>query len=282
MSHNLTDFLPSDTIRTTETASPCAVRRDGELGESRMTRSQIVRRLRSSGANRWAGSLIVFALFVPFAHTQEPTASQIFENFRKVYVKMKAFAADFEEETTMDRQTRTAKGQLLFQKPNKLRQKYLDPKNPNGPPAQEIILDGKTSWSYTPWLNQVTRKEMNPQSSRELLPGAGENFEKLSANFTIARKADPVAAKKGVYLLEMTPKPTKETPAGSETLEVWIRASDWAPIQFAYTNKPNDMRTVMRFTSLNLDAEPNPKAFTFVPPAGVEVVTIKDDYKADK
>jgi outer membrane lipoprotein-sorting protein len=212
---------------------------------------------------------------------EEYTASQVFSKFQAVYAKTKTVAALFDETTIMDGQRRTATGRLIFSKPNLLRQEYYDPKDPKTV-AQVIVLDGKMSWSFTPWLNQVTRKAIDARSSRELFPGAGENFEKIATNFVLKLKKDDAARKKGAYLLVIEPKPNATGKVGNEYLEAWIRSSDWLPMQFSYTNKASDVVTIVSLRDMKLDVTPPKNAFVFDVPPGVEVVTIKDDYKNDK
>lgn len=212
---------------------------------------------------------------------EELTALEVFEKFQAVYAKTKTVAAVFDEVTLLDGQRRTATGRLLFSKPNLLRQEYYDPKDPKTI-AQVIVLDGKTSWSYVPWLNQVTRKAMNPEASRELFPGAGENFENIPKNFTLRLKKDEAARKKGVYLLVVEPKPDTASKNVSEFLEVWISSGSGLPIQFSYTNRENDVVTVVSLRDMKLNVTPPPNAFVFTVPPGAEVVTLKDDSKNDK
>ncbi|MDA1192332.1 MAG: outer membrane lipoprotein carrier protein LolA [Candidatus Poribacteria bacterium] len=213
------------------------------------------------------------------AHGQ--TAASVFQNFQKSYANVKSISADFQETTIMDGQKRTAKGHLQFQKPNLLRQEYLDETDPTVT-TQLIVLDGEMSWSYTPWLNQVTRKRLNPKTSQEILPGAGKNFENIPANYDLALKQDAMAAEKGIHLLEMRPKPGPDGAVIGEYLEVWIRAEDWVPVQFSYTNVENDVVTIVRLEKLNLKATPKKGAFSFEPPRGVEIITITDDYLNDE
>jgi len=221
------------------------------------------------------------AFSVSTARAQELTAEQVFGKMQAVYAKMKTVAAVFDETTIMDGDRRTAKGRLIFGKPNLLRQEYFDPKDAKSV-AQVIVLDGSMSWSFTPWLNQVTRKEMDTKSSRELLPGAGENLELVPKSFSLSLKKDDAARRKGVYLLHMEPKPGTRGVGVGEHLEIWVSQKDWLPVQVSYTNTENDVVTIIAFNDMKLDVTPPKNAFKFEVPPGVEVVTIKDDYKRDR
>lgn len=225
--------------------------------------------------------LLTFGIGLTTVRGEELTALEIFEKFQAVYAKTKTVAAIFDEVTLLDGQRRTATGRLIFSKPNLLRQEYYDPKDPKTI-AQVIVLDGKTSWSYVPWLNQVTRKAMNPNASRELFPGAGENFENIPKNFTLKLKNDDAARKKGSYLLVVEPKADTPNKNTTEFLEVWIRSSNWLPVQFSYTNRESDVVTIVSLRDMKLNVTPPQNAFVFTVPPGAEVVTLKDDYKNDK
>jgi len=241
----------------------------------------MMRRQRFGG---WWFLLIIWGLGFVWSFSvraQGLTAMEVFEKFQAVYSKTKTVAALFDETTIMDGRRRTATGRLIFSKPNLLRQEYYDPKDPKTI-AQVIVLDGKMSWSFTPWLNQVTRKALDPKSSRELFPGAGENFEKIPQNFTLRLKKDEVAQKKGVYLLVIEPKPDASGKTGNEFLEAWIRSSDWLPMQFSYTNRASDVVTIVSLRDVKLDVTPPKNAFVFTVPPGVEVVTIQDDSQNDR
>ncbi|GIX06298.1 MAG: hypothetical protein KatS3mg115_0701 [Candidatus Poribacteria bacterium] len=233
-------------------------------------------------AVRWGlwGVACVTVLLSGIAQRRPLTPQEVFANFQQAYAKLHAIQARFEEATVIAGERRTAKGEIIFQKPNLLRQAYLDPNDPLVT-AQLIVVDGENSWSYTPWLNQVTRKRLNPKTAQEILPGAGPNFEKLPENYDLSLLSDEAAAKRNMYHLEIRPKPTAQTPVVQEKLEVWIRAEDWIPVQIAYTNEAEEVTTVITLTQVDLNAQPSPETFQFVPPPGVEVITITDSSVAE-
>ena len=216
-------------------------------------------------------SLLIPLLLIPIALGADkgPTVKQIYENFRKVYLSSKNFQADFEEVTYLGGRKSTAKGRLIFARPNLLRKEYFDPKDPSKL-AQLIILDGKTAWSYTPWLGQVTKQEM--RGGKELLPGVGETFEKLLERYEVKLVPDEAANKKGVYKAEIRPKP--ELGGSKEYLEVWIDGKLWVPVQIAYHNPENKTTTIITFKNIKIDQKLDPSTFKFTPPEGVEVITV--------
>ena len=208
---------------------------------------------------------------------------QIFKNFQKTYKTSKNFSADFEE-TTYQKDTKSvAKGRLIFAKPNLLRTEYIDRNNPKRL-AQLIIHDGKTSWSYVPLLNQVTKLE-SKSKNRELIQGIGESIEKLKKTYNMKLVEDKVAESKGVYHIELSPKDPIRSSSGQgrqtiESIEIWMRSKDWIPVQFSYKSESEafgDTTIVISFKNIKIDQELPESTFVFEVPKGAEVIDISDE-----
>lgn len=203
------------------------------------------------------------------------TIDEIYRNFKAAYERMENFSADFEQTTHYQNQRNIAKGKLIFGKPNLLRQEYFDNANPEQL-SQLIVLDGKTSWSYTPWLNQVTKTEAK---GKELLPGIGKSLENLPKNYNMELIEDKIANPKGIYRVKLSPKQIKQksTEQGAplpEIIEVWIRAKDWAPVQFSYKNQANDMLIITALKNVKLNQKLDESTFKFTVPKDAEVINI--------
>jgi len=204
------------------------------------------------------------------------TADEIYRNFKNTYEQTENFSADFEQTTHYQNQRSITKGKLFFGKPNLLRQEYFDKDDPEEI-AQLIILDGKTSWSYTPWLSQVTKTEAK---GKELLPGIGKSLENLPKNYNMELVEDEIANPKGVYRLKLspkqiiTPKSNKQNSPLPEIIEVWIQSKDWAPVQFSYKDQSNDMLIVTALKNVKLNEKLDESTFKFTVPKGIEVINI--------
>ena len=211
------------------------------------------------------------------------TIDEIYRNFKATYERTENFSADFEQTTHYQNQRSIAKGRLIFGKPNLLRQEYFDNANPEEL-AQLIVLDGKTSWSYTPWLNQVTK---TTSKGKELLPGIGKSLENLPKNYNMELVEDEIANPKGIYRMKLspkrvTPKSTRQEPRTPieqsallpEIIEVWIRSKDWAPVQFSYKNQANDMLIVTALKNVKLNQKLDESTFKFTVPKDAEVINI--------
>ena len=211
------------------------------------------------------------------------TVDEIYRNFKATYERTENFSADFEQTTHYQNQRSIAKGKLIFGKPNLLRQEYFDNANPKEL-SQLIILDGKTSWSYTPWLDQVTKTE---SKGKELLPGIGKSLEDLPKNYNMDVVEDEIANPKGIYRVKLspkqiTPKSTRQEPRTPieqsaplpEIIEIWIQSKDWAPVQFSYKNQANDMLIITALKNVKLNQKLDKSTFKFTVPKDAEVINI--------
>jgi outer membrane lipoprotein-sorting protein len=211
------------------------------------------------------------------------TAEEVFKQFQARYQKSRNFRADFEEISFMSSQKSITKGKLVFQKPNMLRKEYQDP-NDTSKISQLILSNGKIIWSYTPWLNQATRQELkNSEAHREFLPGIGSSLEKLKAHYDLSLFEDPIAKKKGVYVLQLTPKKGIKGIKGIndpafDAIQAWIRPSDWMPLQFSYEDKKSNMTLIISFNekTIRVDEKLNNSIFEFQPPKGIEIIDVPD------
>jgi len=207
------------------------------------------------------------------------TVEEIYTKFSALYNSSKNFSADFKEITHIQNNRRTAKGKIIFAKPNLLRQKYIDQSNPKQL-LSLLILDGKMSWNYVPILNQVTKSKVE---GKELLPGIGQPLKKFQENFDLKLIKDEVGEKKGIYhlLLSIKQKKTdvesnvaqKAQPTPVE-IEIWLRAEDYVPIQFSYKNKDLLYITSFDVKSIKLNQKLDTSTFKMGIPDGVEIINI--------
>ena len=231
------------------------------------------------------GQLLTFFLIAGGQSGFAYTVDEIFHKFKAAYDTSKNFSAEFEETTLQDGNKSTASGKLLFSKPNLLRKEYLSRGDPSQT-VQLIILDGDYSWSYTPMLNQVNKMRWNNPNRNELLPGIGASLEDVQENYHMHLVPDVIAKKKGVYQIELMPKPhllsqpADETQHAREMLGVWVQSSDWLPVQFGYRSEREDGSTLSVTVSLKKirrDEEIAPDTFKFVIPDDVEVIDLSSD-----
>jgi outer membrane lipoprotein-sorting protein len=212
------------------------------------------------------------------------SVNEIVKNFRKKYEKTNNFSADFEQTTIVAGRKRVANGRLSFQKPNLLRQEYLDPSDPKHT-TQLIVSDGQTLWSYTPLINQVTKTKLEQDESHmELLPGFGRELENIEKNYSLSIVEDKLAGKRGIHSVELIPVPAKvgapqerdEVSDLFDVLQVWIRDEDSVPVQFMYKHRKNETTFVLSFKNIKINENIDESTFKFEVPKGVQVITVPE------
>ena len=126
----------------------------------------------------------------------------------------------------------------------------------------------------------------NNANRKELLPGSGASLEDIQKNYDMKLVADPVANAKGIYQIELTPKPhmlpkpANGTKPPREVLEIWVQSKEWLPVQFGYraeSDDGNNVNVIVSLTNIQRDGELAADTFKFVVPKGVEVIDISAD-----
>ncbi len=146
-------------------------------------------------------------------------------------------------------------GDFVFQRPGKFRWNYAKPY------PQVLVGDGVKLWSYDPDLAQVTVKRMGDAlggTPAAILAGDTD----VDASFTLEDGGEA----NGLVWAIATPKAADSSFArmklgfdGSRLVGMEIRDN------FGQT-------TILRFTTFDTNPTIDPAVFTFVPPAGVDVV----------
>jgi outer membrane lipoprotein-sorting protein len=203
------------------------------------------------------------------------TVEEVLNNFREKYKETKNFSADFEQTSLVAGRKRVAVGELNFQKPNLLRERYFDPNN-RETTTQLIISDGQILWSYTPLINQVTKQEfIYDENTMELFPGFGRSLENIEKNYSLSFVEDKLAEKKGIHVVELVPKKLNDASDPMfDFIQVWLRDKDSVPVQFMYKNKKNDMTIVLSFKNIKINENLDESIFKFQVPKGVQVITV--------
>ncbi len=231
--------------------------------------------------------LIILSLcFVNIGYTY--TVDEVFNNFRTVYEKCQNFSAEFEETALYKTRKSVSYGRFTFGIPNLLHMEYVSPKDPNKI-VKTVVLDGKYVWSYVPLLNEVNKQKLQNPDKREILPGTGATLEDLSKNWNMKLIADEAAKAKGVYLMQLTPKPelinrrvnkTKQDEEIKEQLEIWVKEGDWFPVQFGYVTLFEDgsrRSVIITLSHIKRDQQLPPNKFKFVVPKDAEVIDLSLD-----
>lgn len=196
--------------------------------------------------------LFILSLLVPFAsHAGGVDQLQaFFENTQSLH-------ADFRQ-TVVDSQGRKVQevdGTMQLQRPGKFRWDY------NKPYVQQIIGDGEKVWLFDPELNQVTVRTIDKaigSSPAALLAGSKE----IEKSFKLK---DEGRQDKLEWVLAI-PK-DKET--GFEKVYLGFQNN---LLQEMEMRDNFGHITVIEFSNLQLNPKLPAKSFSFVPPAGADVV----------
>lgn len=196
--------------------------------------------------------LFILSLLIPFA-AQAGGVDQLHTFFDKT----QSLRADFRQ-TVVDSQGRKVQevdGTMQLQRPGKFRWDY------NKPYVQQIVGDGEKVWLFDPELNQVTVRTVDKaigSSPAALLAGSKE----IEKGFTLKDEGRQDE-------LEWVLAIPKDKETGFEKVYLGFQNN---------LLKEMEMRdnfghiTVIEFSNLQLNPKLPAKSFSFVPPAGADVV----------
>ncbi|WAC72226.1 outer membrane lipoprotein chaperone LolA [Roseateles sp. SL47] len=145
-------------------------------------------------------------------------------------------------------------GSFEFQRPNQFRFSY------DKPAEQLIIGDGKKVWVYDPDLSQASVRNMDQAlgATPVALLAGGD----LSRDFTL--KSQP--AEQGVEWVLATPK---RSDSGVQSLRLGFRGRELVGLEIV---DAFGQRSVMQFSSVQVNAKLAVDRFRFDPPAGTDVM----------
>lgn len=154
--------------------------------------------------------------------------------------------------------TKSSTGTLEFQRPNRFRFVYRKPFE------QTIVADGQTLWMYDVGLNQVTSRKQAPVlgSTPAALIAAAPDLETLKRDFDLQALPD----KDGLQWVQATPKQKEGQVAN---MKVGFRGDQLATLEIL---DGFGQRSVMQFSSMQVNAGVAADAFRFQPPQGADVV----------
>ncbi len=226
-------------------------------------------------------AVLVSVLFLSNADSQ--TVDEIFQNFKKAFEKSENFSANFQETTLVSNRKNVAHGRFIFGKPNLLRKEYVDQKD-TSKIVQTTVLDGTHAWTYTPILNQVNKMKWNKSDRKELIPGIGASLEDVQENYNMVLVPDEFANPKGIHQIVLTRKEDPEDPLigpkVKEKMLIWVKSSDWLPVQFGYESELEDgtrQSAIVILTDIQRDIEIAPDLFKFVVPKDAEVIDLSEN-----
>ena len=158
--------------------------------------------------------------------------------------------------------SKTSSGTLEFQRPGRLRLIYKKPFE------QTLVADGQTLWLHDPDLNQVTARRQSQvlgNTPAALLTSVSD-LQGLQADFQL--RAEPF--RDGLQWVRATPKLTD---GQIQSALLGLRQTDKGP-ELVVVDVLDGLgqRSVLSFSSLEINPLLAPDTFVFRPPAGVDLV----------
>jgi outer membrane lipoprotein carrier protein len=154
--------------------------------------------------------------------------------------------------------TRTSTGTFDFERPNRFRFVYRKPFE------QTIVADGQTLWMYDVDLNQVTSRKQAKVlgATPAALIAAAPDVETLKKDFDLTALPDSG----GMQWVQAMPRSKEGQLAG---MKVGFRGEQLAALDILDSF---GQRSVLTFTSMQVNGGVSADAFRFTPPQGADVV----------
>jgi outer membrane lipoprotein carrier protein len=173
--------------------------------------------------------------------------------------KIESLSCSFQREHVWNAAGRTQNiaGKLQLRKPYRLRVEY---------PAQTIVVDGKTAWTYVPRNKQVTITKFK-QSDAEY-PSPQSIFRRYSGRKSEVTGQESVAGR-SADILHLIPSAPSET-----DVVVWIDREMNFPIKSVETTPNGDITTSI-LTNVVINGKIEDSVFTFSVPEGVRTVDMR-------
>lgn len=190
------------------------------------------------------------------------------DGIQKRYENLVDFRARFVQESRLQAASgaRTAKGEVFFQKPGRMRWRYESPD-----PQDILIRDGKF-WQYVPADNQVVIQRMDTSRVEyAFLTGLGE----LTSQFDIRWARPRRRPGSPLDYLALTPKDKEATFA-----EVLIGVDDKQRILVTEVTDFLGNVTVLRFEGLEDNVGVGKERFQWENPAGADVIDMSAGFQA--
>ena len=201
----------------------------------------------------------IFSSAVVFAGNAEQRLEQFFKEVRSM-------RADFTQSVISDnkRTVEKSQGVLQMQRPGKFHWKYQTPYE------QLIVADGKQLWIYDVEMEQVIVKNLDlalGDTPAVLLSGDANITDK----FEIKEISENMQGEASLYWLQLLPK---QEEASFEKLLLAFSGSNLQIMELK-----DAFGQITRLTFSNLEQNPliDSSIFTFVPPAGVDVINEVND-----
>lgn len=179
------------------------------------------------------------------------------EQLQRFFADQQALRAEFQQTVTdaKGKRTQQVRGALALQRPGKFRWEYA------APYQQLIVTDGRKLWIYDRDLNQVIVKPVDKalgNTPAQLLSGT----RPLAQDFTISE----AGVRDGLAWVELTPFAKERE---FERVQLGFAAGE---LRAMAIHDNFGQTTALQFSTPQRSATLPPTTFSFMPPAGVDVI----------
>ena len=199
--------------------------------------------------------------------TSRPRQGDLLDRAVAAWAKVKTARATFEQTITnpLTGRTLNAAGEYQQERPAKLAVLFADPAN------DRIVADGKNVWLYLPSSapDQVVRTTQGPGGTGTVDITA-QFLTSPRTRYAVTTAGTLTVSGRPTHAYNLVPKVTEGAPFKAAT--VWIDDSDASIRQFEVT-EANGVQRKVRLTSFKPNVPVDAKAFVFVPPTGVRVIS---------
>ncbi|KEA63886.1 Outer membrane lipoprotein carrier protein LolA [Marinobacterium lacunae] len=180
------------------------------------------------------------------------------DRLSELLTRHKSFGAEFEQYTLSEEGARQehSTGEFVLERPDRFDWRT------HTPYEQRIVSDGHYIWVYDPDLEQVTRKPADDQSESAPALILNGKVDALSTRFDI-RQIEEAGNREVFELLPMTDQRSFE--------RIRLLFKDEVLSELLLEDSLGQ-RTAILLNGIELDANPDPKRFTFTPPEGVDLI----------
>jgi outer membrane lipoprotein carrier protein len=203
-------------------------------------------------------ALIAVATSIQAASESSPQLRTMLDRLQKHYQQTTSFSAKFTEEISpAGGAKRERAGTVYYRKPGQMRWEFA------GQDQEIIVSDGKLLYSYQPDLNQVLETPLEQafksSGTAAFLLGIGNVQRDFDASMPATAPAD------GLTHVVLKPK------NGSDSFEMGVDPKTLDLKSLRLTDALGDV-TELAFSDIKRDAPLDAKLFTFIPPAGADIV----------
>ena len=195
------------------------------------------------------------------AQQNELNVKDVTEKLQSRYEMIDDATAEFTKHVKLgfSNMEQTYSGTIMIKKPKRLR---LESEN------ETIVTDGITVWLYSPANNQVIidnyKENQNSVSPENFMLNLPQNY--YSTLLGVDRsKSNPLVT------VKLVPKDDRSF---VKTVKILLEEGTWT-VRTIVILDVNDTETTYTVKDLKLNTNLNDKKFTYLPPAGVEVVDLR-------